>query len=247
VLVVEPAPSETSEQRAWVAWVRSLGSRGLRTIAIVCTHHHHDHVGGAGPIAAELELPLWAHQATAARLPGVGIARILEEGNRIRVDGSTPQEWEVLHTPGHAPGHVCLWEARERVLVLGDMIASEGTILIAPGEGDMTQYLEQLRRLEALDAKLGLPSHGEPMESPGGVLRRTHAHRLMREGKVLEAIAKGGARGAMVEDVLAEAYSDTPIAVWPIARLSLQAHVDKLVREERVVERGNRWCLVARC
>lgn len=238
VLVVEPAPSDPSEQRVFVRWVRGLASQGMRPIAIVCTHHHGDHVGGATPIATELGLPLWAHEATAARMQGVTISRHLRDGERLELDGPTRQTWTVLHTPGHAPGHVCLHEARAEVLVLGDMIATQGTILIAPSDGDMAVYLSQLRRLEALHARLGLPAHGEPIPNPSTVLRKTHDHRLMREDKVMAAIGTGGSE---LEQLLERAYDDTPVMLWPLARLSLQSHLDKLVHEQRVYAEGDRW------
>ena len=126
-------------------------------------------------------------------------------------------------------------------LVLGDMVASQGTILIAPGEGDMIVYLSQLERLEALGARLGLPSHGEPMEKPSELLRKTRAHRLMREEKVVAAFAGSGEGGATADDLLELAYADTPLMVWPIARLSLLSHLEKLEREGRVRRRGDRW------
>ncbi len=241
LLIVEPAPSDRSEQQAFVRWVRNMTSRGLRPLAIVCTHHHGDHVGGAASISAELGLPLWAHAETSQRMAGVRVARRLDDGDRIELGGPTEQTWVVLHTPGHAPGHVCLHERSAGTLVLGDMIASEGTILIAPGDGDMAEYLVQLRRLAALDARLGLPAHGEPIASPSVVLRKTHDHRLMREGKVMSAVASAGDRGARLQQVLEKAYDDTPAALWPIATLSLQAHLEKLVREQRVDTNGDRW------
>ena len=55
------------------------------------------------------------------------------------------QKWQVLQTPGHHPGHICL--LGDAGLVAGDMVAGIGTILIPPSEGDMDQYLQQLQRL----------------------------------------------------------------------------------------------------
>lgn len=223
-----------------------MASGGRRPLAIVCTHHHQDHAGGAKALHDALGLPLWAHEQTAALLPGVPFERHLGEGEELELRGSPAQTWRVMHTPGHARGHVCLYEPGQRVVVLGDMIASDGTILIAPGDGDMAQYLAQLRRLEALDAKLGLPAHGEPIEHPSSVLRATHDHRLMRERKVLAAVNEHGAKGATLEQLVCRAYDDTPAAVWPLARLSLQSHLLKLLQEERVDSVGDHWYALGR-
>src|SRR5688572_25690444 len=81
VLLVEPAPEDEGEQRAWIEWARSLASQGRNAAAIVLTHHHRDHVGGAALMAKELGLPIWAHEATAQRLPHLEVARFLEEGD----------------------------------------------------------------------------------------------------------------------------------------------------------------------
>ena len=160
VVLVEPATPYAEEIAAFVEWARDLKAQGRRLIALFLTHHHIDHVGGAETLARELELPLWAHALTAERLRDLEIARRLDEGESIVLDGPTPQRWEVLFTPGHAPGHLCLFERTLEQLVVGDMLASEGTILIEPGDGDMRRYLSELERLAGLDAKTALPAHG---------------------------------------------------------------------------------------
>jgi glyoxylase-like metal-dependent hydrolase (beta-lactamase superfamily II) len=147
----------------------------------------------------------------------------------------------VLVTPGHAPGHVCLYEAQRGVLVVGDMVASKGTILIQPGDGDMSAYLSELARLEAIGARLALPAHGDPIDEPSSTFRRYIEHRLMRENKVLRAVEAAGAQGAHPDLLVAHAYDDTPPDVWPLALLSLCAHLEKLSREGRVMSTEDRW------
>jgi glyoxylase-like metal-dependent hydrolase (beta-lactamase superfamily II) len=233
VLLVEPATPYVEEQRAWIAWARSLPSTGRQPVAILATHHHPDHVGGVDVLVRELELPLWAHDQTALRIE-VPVARRLADGDEIVLEGPDGQVWRVLHTPGHAPGHVCLWNEAKRTVLVGDMVASIGTILIAPGDGDMRQYLQQLERLARLDARVALAAHGDPIDEPGVVFRRYIAHRLMREAKVLAAVAKGGPAGRTAEELLVDAYDDVPPSVWPIALLSIQAHLEKLAGDGRV-------------
>ena len=230
MILVEPATPYEDERRAWVEWARALPSQGRTPVAIVATHHHEDHVSGAAFLSRETGLPLWAHDATRARLDeSVQIARILRDGE-ILLDS-----WRVLHTPGHAPGHVCLHDEASGALVCGDMVASVGTILIAPGDGDMRVYLEQLARLEALGARVALPAHGDPIDEPASVFRRYIAHRTMREDKIVDALR---ARARTAADLLPEVYADTPAHLWPIAALSLQAHLDKLVAEGRAAIGG---------
>jgi glyoxylase-like metal-dependent hydrolase (beta-lactamase superfamily II) len=233
VVLVEPATPHDDEQRAWLDWARALPSQGRRPIAIFATHHHPDHVGGAAVFARELTLPLWAHPLTATRID-VPVARLLNDGDELVLTGPRDEKWTVLHTPGHAPGHVCLWEQRSRTLVVGDMVASVGTILIAPGDGDMTIYLEQLRRLVGCDASLALPAHGDPIDAPSELFEHYIAHRLKREGKVLDAIRAAGTAGSSMTDLVPVAYADTPAHLWPIAKLSLECHLEKLEGEGKV-------------
>jgi len=237
VLLVEPATPYADEQRAWLEWARALSSTGRRPVAILLTHHHVDHVSGADVLSRELSLPMWAHADTAARVE-VRVDRLLNEGDAIDLAAPVPSRWRVLHTPGHAPGHVCLYDEDQGTLVVGDMVASVGTILIAPGDGDMAVYLTQLERLASLGASLALPAHGEPIDEPTALFRHYVAHRLGRERKVLAAVEARGPDGTTAEELVAVAYDDVPPATWPVALLSLQSHLAKLVAEGRVRTRA---------
>jgi glyoxylase-like metal-dependent hydrolase (beta-lactamase superfamily II) len=235
VLLVEPATPYPDEQRAWIAWAHAITAEGRRVVAILATHHHPDHVGGLPELASALQLPLWAHAETASRIDR-RVDRVLRDGETLVLDGVVPDRWEVLHTPGHAPGHVCLWNADERAVVVGDMAASVGTILIDPVDGDMRAYLEQLDRLARLDARLALPAHGEPIDRPTELFRRYIAHRLLREGKILTVVQARRAAGKTVaaEDIVVDAYDDVPATTLPIALLSVRAHLKKLADEGRL-------------
>jgi ribonuclease/clavin/mitogillin len=246
VLLVEPATPDPGEQREWIAWARALPSAGRTPVAIVLTHHHIDHMSGADVLTRELGLPLWAHAETASRIGGAGVrvSRTLADGDVLDLAGPVPERWRVLHTPGHAPGHVCLLDEAEGTVVVGDMVASVGTILIAPGDGDMTVYLDQLRRLGGLKARLALPAHGDPIDDPTVLFDRYVAHRLMREAKVMAAVVARGTPGGTDDEILTGAYDDVPVTTWPIAMLSLRAHLEKLVAEGRVRRQGSRYAAV---
>jgi glyoxylase-like metal-dependent hydrolase (beta-lactamase superfamily II) len=244
VLLVEPATPYEGEQRAWVEWAKGLKAQGRKPLAIVATHHHADHVGGIEELSRALKLPVWAHAETAARVPHVDVERRLEEGDEILLDGPFPERWTVLHTPGHAWGHVCLWDEDSRTMVVGDMVASQGTILVAPGDGDMRIYLEQLERLAALRPTLALPAHGDPIDDPVGLLRRYVRHRGMREEKIFGALPEIIELGQTLEELVMTAYDDAPARMWPIARLSLASHLEKLEADGRAMTRDGRWARV---
>lgn len=235
VLLVEPATPYADEQRAWLGWAEGLRAEGRTLAGIFVTHHHADHTGGATVLAKALGVPVYAHAFTAERLDVPDIRR-LEDGDVITLDGPTQTRWDVLFTPGHAPGHLCLHDAERGVVVVGDMVASVGTILIAPGDGDMITYLAQLKRLSALGARWGLPAHGDAIAEPSQLFDKYVSHRLMRERIVLDAVATAGPGGVSFDVVLPRAYGDVPAAILPIAALSLRAHMDKLVVEGKVRE-----------
>lgn len=240
VLLVEPATPYDDERAAWVGWARGLASTGRNLVGILLTHHHADHVGGAAFFREALGVPVWAHARTARFVEASGqgtVDRELRNGEVIDLDGPEPQRWRVLHTPGHASGHLCLHEEAQGTVVVGDMVASVGTILVAPGDGDMIEYLAQLKRLEALEAKVALPAHGDPIEEPSRLFRAYVAHRLMREAKVKRSLEAAGA--VTSDELVRTAYADTPEALWPIAKLSLEAHLEKLVREGVVRRDGD--------
>ncbi|MEM7434685.1 MAG: MBL fold metallo-hydrolase [Myxococcota bacterium] len=230
-VLVEPATPYRDEQDVMVDWVEASRNRGIEVIAILATHHHPDHVGGAVALCERLDLPLWGHEMTAERLNGiVALDRLLEDGERLELAGPTPTSLTAMHTPGHAPGHLCYTDAHSGIMIAGDMVASIGTIIVEPYDGDMTLYLDSLRRMAAAEPAALLPAHGDIIDDPQAMLGFYVAHRLMREGKVADALrAHGGP--AKPQDLVAKAYDDAPKSVWPLALRSIEAHLIKLVRD----------------
>ncbi len=238
-VIVEPATPYPDEQARMLRWIEEATRHGITPRALLLTHHHGDHIGAAAELKQRLGLPLWAHRETAARLR-VPVERTLEEGERISLAGPDPVSLRVLHTPGHAPGHLCFLEERSGVLIAGDMVASIGTIVIEPSEGDMAVYLDQLRRLADLAPSMLLPAHGLPILDPQAKLHGYIQHRLAREARVLEALRSHGGP-ATPRDLVPVAYDDAPREVWGLAALSTQAHLVKLVQDGAAERDGERW------
>lgn len=106
-------------------------------------------------------------------------------------------EWMVFHTPGHSPGHVCLYERRLGILISGDLVLPEETPhvgLDGSASGDpLANYLASLHLLESLPVQLVLPGHGEPFRDLQGRIRDLQAHHQERLQQIVEAV-RGGAR-----------------------------------------------------
>jgi glyoxylase-like metal-dependent hydrolase (beta-lactamase superfamily II) len=232
-LVVDPAstsPSGHAELAERIdRWIGSVGP----IEAIVLTHHHADHIGGAEALRERFGAPIWAHPATADRVP-FAVDRLLN-------DGDYAGDWEVLFTPGHAPGHICLWNAPRRLAVVGDMVASVGTIIVEPRDGDMAAYLSSLRRLLALDARVLYPAHGAPVTKATEKLNHYIAHRLWREAAVLKALDDEPASLAVVR---ARAYPEIDPKISWLADQSTHAHLIKLEQELRARHVGGLWTRV---
>jgi glyoxylase-like metal-dependent hydrolase (beta-lactamase superfamily II) len=97
-------------------------------------------------------------------MPSIGRpSTLLDGGERFTAGDRT---WEVVHTPGHSPGHVCLWSAADRLLCSGDhllQVVSPPVTFERGFERDpMGSYLASLERVEALGPDLTLPGHGAP-------------------------------------------------------------------------------------
>lgn len=225
-IVVEPASPHRAEQTLLFHETRARIDAGRRLVGGLVTHHHSDHVGAARAFRSEFAVPMYAHAMTRERLRGeVEIDDTLVEGDTLL--GATVS---VFHTPGHAPGHVCLFHGKERWFIVGDMVASVGTIVIDPDDaGDMHAYIAQLERLRAVGAGVLLPAHGAPILDADARLAFYVRHRLEREGKVRDAL-RGLAGRATVPAIVAVAYADTPPILWPLAACSARAHLARLAK-----------------
>ncbi len=82
-------------------------------------------------------------------------ARVLRDGDRIELGGRT---LEVLHTPGHSPGHMCFWEAERGYLFSGDLVY-RGTLFACYPSTDPEEYLSSLERTACLPMERLLPAH----------------------------------------------------------------------------------------
>jgi glyoxylase-like metal-dependent hydrolase (beta-lactamase superfamily II) len=206
-----------------------LATEGLDGVTrVVLTHRHRDHMGGVLDVRRLYpRIPVGKLVVNDPTLP-VQMEPI-QEGTVIRGDGVTLR---ALHTPGHASDHVSYYLEEERALFTGDLILGGSTTVIPPDDGDLGVYLASLRRLLDVDIQRIYPGHGPVLEPARPVIEQYIAHRLDRERQILAAL---GAGAETVGEIVARVYREVAPALHPVARLSVESHLAKLEREERVV------------
>ena len=228
-LAIDPGPNEPEHlERIW----RAAGG-DIRMI--VCTHSHADHSPGARPLQAlcAVKPPILGLPSAPTARPASEFVpeRPLADGELLVLEGAGLRHTlKVIHTPGHAANHLCLVLVEDALLFSGDHILNGSTTVVDPPDGDMTDYLDSLDRLTAACAEYGiefiLPAHGYVLGFAPRAIAHLKSHRLQREAKVLaamQALPQGG-----LDEWVELAYADVPPRMWPVAKRSLLAHVQRI-------------------
>jgi len=125
---------------------------------IILTHYHFDHTDAALKIREVTKAKILIHELDANFL-NFKPDRTLRD-NEILDLGDC--KLKIIHTPGHTPGSICLFEPKTKSLFSGDTVFSYGSVgrTDLPG-GSTEQLIESLKRLSKLDVKILYPGHGE--------------------------------------------------------------------------------------
>lgn len=223
-LLVDPGPVDPTEQEILL---ETFAPGDIQ--AILLTHHHRDHVGAVERLREQWQVPVWAHPETASQLAGqVRVDQLLDEGTVLQVGKRTLQ---VLHTPGHAPGHLALWEPHLRFLFAADLVSPLSSLIIDPEDGDLQQYLASLQRVRALPMRLLLPAHGPPTTRGETLLEETLRHRQEREEQLLAAWQAGWRD---LRELAQELYRGYPEQTLRLAERQIASGLIKLRREGRL-------------
>ncbi|MEO6394189.1 MAG: MBL fold metallo-hydrolase [Pyrinomonadaceae bacterium] len=247
-VVVDPASPEPEEQAALAACVDELIADGRTVREIILTHLHPDHIGGVNALIEHLggQVKVAAHQLTADALRGtIEVERIISDDDVIELPGIgyVPDiNLLVMHTPGHARGHLCFYHEATGALLTGDNIIGLGSVLIDPPEGNMRDYLASLQRISDLPTLSVLfGAHGPAIGAPRTKIAEYISHRLERETNILAAVRDGlSTIPAIVERVYTDVH---PRALEWAGRATL-AHLDKLVEDGELRMNGEGAYLV---
>lgn len=166
--------------------LKALGIDPKSISTVVNTHTHYDHVGGNGYF---LNAKTAMHGADAPALES-GDSEMcmvdffdgklkprkvdvrLNEGDKL---GLGKHNFEVMHTPGHTPGSICLYEKTSGTLISGDTVFAEAVGRVDVPGGDPNAMQSSLDMLAGLGAKVLLPGHGEPLLSGAGAAIKRQA------------------------------------------------------------------------
>lgn len=228
-LVVDPASPDSATLDTIETIADEMGGVG----GIVVTHGHADHTAGVTALWRRVGGWVAVHPELAD-----GIAGVDESAYRPIRDGNQLAGLHVLETPGHKRDHVILWRKQDDVMLVGDVVAGEGTTIINPPEGELGPYLGTLRRLRDLQPTLMLPGHGPAVEAPIDALEWLIEHRLERERAILDALAD---EPQTLHELVPQVYTDVDSSLWGLAERSLLAHLIKLEDEDRARKVNGGW------
>jgi glyoxylase-like metal-dependent hydrolase (beta-lactamase superfamily II) len=240
--VIDPGPDDEKHIEAVVA-----AANGRPITHIFITHAHRDHIDGAGRLKEITGAKTFAFGrsvpaiATLASSPS-GKAFVndmfvpdvnVKHGDRIAHD-----DWDIeaLHTPGHAPDHLCFALSGRKILFSGDHVMAWNTTVIAPPEGHMASYMGSLGNLMERNDRLYLPGHGGRLEEPQRMVKAYLIHRRMREQEILELVRSGS---TTIQQIVPIVYQGLESRLLPAATLSVLAHVEHLISRGLVACAGS--------
>ncbi|MGK7653202.1 MBL fold metallo-hydrolase [Roseovarius sp. B08] len=233
IAVIDPGPDDA----AHLAAILGALEAGQRVSHVLVTHSHVDHSPLAPRLARETGAQVHAfgpsgsgRSAIMTRLAAAGLEDAgegveagfapdvtLRDGTVIEAEG-----WalEALWTPGHLGNHLAF--AMGDTVFCGDLVMGWASSLVAPPDGDLTDFMASCRRLRARGAKVFHSGHGAPITDPMGRLDWLIAHRVGRETAILEALRDGPADA---QTLARRIYTDTPAALLPAAARNVLSHL----------------------
>ncbi len=229
VAVIDPGPDDPEHLKALRAALE-----GETVTHILITHTHNDHSPAAKHLKEWTGAPTFGYGPHGSGAAEKGIA--VEEGGDMEfVPDETVRDGDIItglgfsfdcvHTPGHTSNHVCFGLREHKALFSGDHVMGWSTSVIAPPDGDMSDYLASLEKLLARDDSIYWPTHGGAIREPRAHVAGMIAHRHEREAQILAALRDGVQR---IADIVPRVYVGIDPKLFPAAGRSVLAHLIRL-------------------
>ena len=140
---------------------------------IILTHRHFDHTGGAAKLVEQFNVPVFIHEfdafpvkngsskETEAEIFGCNMLPVsVSELHGGEIIDTGEYQFQVIHTPGHTPGGISLYDADHKILFSGDTVFAEGVGRWDFTDGDLSALKRSVRKLSELDTECLYPGHG---------------------------------------------------------------------------------------
>jgi glyoxylase-like metal-dependent hydrolase (beta-lactamase superfamily II) len=203
-VVIDPGPDDPAHIEAIRTATEARGGIGT----VLLTHDDADHLAGVEPLGIEPARP---------------------------ADGEVVAGLTALATPGHAAEHLSflLPDGDGFACFCGDLILGRGSTIVGPRDlgGSLRDYMDSLRRLQALELTVLYPGHGPEVDDPQAKIAEYIAHRQEREDRLVAALERGQRSKAAL---LAEVWDDVPAELRGPASIAMEAHLEKLADEGRL-------------
>jgi glyoxylase-like metal-dependent hydrolase (beta-lactamase superfamily II) len=240
IAIIDPGPDDGRHIQAITD-----ATKGERIAHILITHSHRDHCDGARALqeAQGGEILSFGPTETPRGAGAAGLGsdfvdeafvpdRKIEDGEEIR---GRSFALDVLHTPGHAPDHICFALVGQRTVFTGDHVMGWNTTVIAPPEGNMAKFLASMQRLLKRHDKVFLPAHGGRILTPQRVVKAYVMHRQWRENTILACLEEGG---RTIPQIVAKIHGGLDPELKDAASLSVLAHLEHLGERNLVMAEG---------
>lgn len=243
VTVIDPGPDSPAHLQALLQAL----DPGERITHVLVTHSHADHSPLSRALSRATGAPVLAlGDSLAGRSARMhALADAGDIGGGEGVDAAFAPDYAVadgevlqlgretvtaLWTPGHFGNHMCfLWQG---CAFSGDHVMGWASSLVSPPDGDLTDFMRSLDRLEEARPGVLYPGHGAPVSDGPARIRELRQHRLMREAQILDALRDGPTDSATLARRI---YRDTPAALMPAAARNVLAHLLDLRARQRVI------------
>lgn len=131
---------------------------------IVLTHNHPDHSSNIDIFQKEFNAKVCVHETIAKKYSYLGeYLEVLHEGDILIIDENL--ELQVIYTPGHSEGGICLYDASNKILFSGDTIFSDGNIGRTDLGGDIQTLIKSIEKLLKLDVEVLCPGHMDAVKN----------------------------------------------------------------------------------